>query len=86
VALVAGDRLAPGDTNGVYDIIALDTRTWQYRVVSNRSDGTPSNGDSRAAFTSDDGRRIAFESDASNLVDGDTNGATDVFLDGPPRR
>jgi Tol biopolymer transport system component len=86
VSLVSGDLLVPGDTNGVYDIVSLDTRTGQYRLVSDKADGTPSNGDSSTAFVSDDGRRIAFESKASNLVDGDTNGSTDVFLDAPPRR
>lgn len=29
---------------------------------------------------SDDGRYVAFESDAANLVDGDTNGDTDAFV------
>jgi hypothetical protein len=54
--------------------------------VSDNSDGTPSNGNSSAAFVSDNGRRIAFDSDASNLVAADTHGAIDVFLDAPPRR
>jgi Tol biopolymer transport system component len=83
VSLVSGDQLVPGDSNGFNDIVALDTRTGKYRLVSDKSDGTPSNGDSRAGFVSDDGRSIAFDSDASNLVDGDTNGLTDVFLDSP---
>jgi hypothetical protein len=83
---VSGDLLVPGDTNGFNDIVALDTRTSQYRVVSDNSDGTPSNGNRSAAFVSDNGRRISFDSDASNLVAADTNGATDVFLDAPPRR
>ncbi|HUG61989.1 MAG TPA: hypothetical protein VMP03_09090, partial [Methylomirabilota bacterium] len=38
------------------------------------------NGDSGAPVFSHDGRWLAFESDASNLVDGDTNGVTDVFV------
>jgi Tol biopolymer transport system component len=38
------------------------------------------NGDSRAASVSADGRYIAFESAASNLVENDTNNADDVFV------
>jgi Tol biopolymer transport system component len=44
------------------------------------SNGTAGNGDSRGGSLSDDGRFIAFESDASNLVSGDTNNATDIFV------
>ncbi len=36
--------------------------------------------DRRAPAPSDDGRFVAFSSEASNLVEGDTNGATDVFV------
>src|SRR5262249_1290315 len=37
-------------------------------------------GVSSAPSISADGQRIVFESDAPNLVPGDTNGTTDVFL------
>ena len=46
-------------------------------------DGTPGaegNTNSNDVALSDDGRFIAFDSDASNLVTGDTNGAKDVFV------
>ena len=42
--------------------------------------GTQSDDLSQFAAISADGRSVAFESDASNLVTGDTNGATDVFV------
>jgi trimeric autotransporter adhesin len=48
--------------------------------VSVASDGTAGNGNSFGGSLSDDGRFIAFDSDASNLVPGDTNKATDVFV------
>jgi Tol biopolymer transport system component len=44
------------------------------------SNGTAGNGDSRGGSLSDDGRFIAFESDATNLVSSDTNNATDIFV------
>ena len=42
--------------------------------------GTQSNGDSRDASISDDGRYVAFLSKASNLVAGDINGKEDIFI------
>ncbi len=38
------------------------------------------NGDSIAGQVSADGRYVVFQSDASDLVSGDTNGVTDIFL------
>ena len=43
-------------------------------------DGQPANGNSTAPSISADGRYIAFESDATNLVVNDTNGVRDIFL------
>jgi trimeric autotransporter adhesin len=48
--------------------------------VSMASGGAAGNGDSRGGSLSSDGRYIAFEADATNLVPGDTNGATDIFV------
>src|SRR3954452_25449169 len=51
-------------------------------LLSSAKGGFP-NGPSRNAAVSHDqriARYIAYESDASNIVDGDTNGFTDVFL------
>jgi Tol biopolymer transport system component len=42
--------------------------------------GKPADGDSGQGSISADGRYVAFESDATNLVEGDRNGAMDVFL------
>ena len=47
--------------------------------VSVSSKGVEADYDSKNASVSADGRFVAFESKASNLVPGDTNGATDVF-------
>ena len=48
--------------------------------ISESASGEQANGHSDGAFMSDDGRYIAFQSSASNLVPGDTNGKPDVFL------
>ncbi|NYB52038.1 MAG: PD40 domain-containing protein [Methanobacteriaceae archaeon] len=50
-------------------------------IVSNAPGNTPSNGDSAHPSVSDDGVWVAYYSDASNLVAGDTNdGIRDIFL------
>jgi hypothetical protein len=53
------------------------------QLISRAIDGGIPNGPSTNAVISDDkryARLIAFQSDASDLVPGDTNGATDVFM------
>src|SRR3954453_825171 len=45
-----------------------------------RAGGIEPNGISDHPSLSRDGRYIAFESDATNLVPGDSNGLTDAFL------
>jgi len=48
--------------------------------VSVASDGAQGNDYSYSPSISADGRYVAFDSSASNLVSGDTNGARDVFV------
>ncbi|MFO7538975.1 MAG: calcium-binding protein [Chloroflexota bacterium] len=75
------NNLAPGDANGyTYNVFVHDRQTGQTSRVSVASDGTQGNGGSLAPSISADGRYVAFHSGASNLVPGDTNGATDVFV------
>jgi len=73
-------NLVPDDTNGRYDIFVHDRQTGQTTRVSVASDGTQGDGRSRDASISADGRYVAFESVATNLVPDDTNGSTDVFV------
>jgi Tol biopolymer transport system component len=73
-------NLVAGDTNGYVDVFVHDRRTDTTRRVSLSSGGNQSNGDSDWTSISADGRFVAFESDASNLVPGDTNSHTDVFV------
>ncbi len=44
------------------------------------SSGIEANGDSKQSVVSGNGRYIAFTSNATNLVDNDTNGVSDIFL------
>jgi len=72
--------LVVGDTNGVSDIFVHDRQTGATQRVSVDSAGNQGNWHSADPAISSDGRYVAFESLASNLVPGDTNGVYDVFL------
>jgi len=78
--LASSSNLVPGDTNGTVDIFVHDRQTGTTTRVSVASDGTQSNGLSESPAISATGRFVAFESFATNLVPGDTNGAFDVFV------
>jgi Tol biopolymer transport system component len=73
-------NLVSGDTNGYYDIFVHDLDTGQTTRVSVASDGTQGNNESWVSAISADGRYVAFMSDASNLVNGDTNDKSDIFV------
>jgi hypothetical protein len=62
------------------DIFLHDRQTGETTRVSVASDGTQGDGESYNATISDDGRYVAFTSGASNLVVGDTNDISDVFV------
>jgi len=57
-----------------------DTQTGETTLVSVASDGSLSNGDVGFPAISEDGRYVSFFSDATTLVDGDTNWEGDIFL------
>src|SRR6266404_4977766 len=72
--------LVAGDTNGATDVFVHDRQTGTTARVSVASGGTQANNVSSYPALSADGRFVAFQSDATNLVVDDTNGATDVFV------
>ncbi len=76
----AASNLVPDDTNGATDVFLHDLSTGETTLVSRATDGTPGNGTSRTPMLSGDGRYLAFVSSADNLVPGDTNAWTDVFV------
>ena len=73
-------NLVTGDTNGESDVFMYDLDTGVTSLVSVASDGSGADAGSFDPSLSDDGNMIAFVSDASNLVEGDTNAVSDVFV------
>ena len=73
-------NLVPGDTNGHMDIFVHDRLTGLTTRVNVDSSGAQANDRSDLASISADGRYVAFDSEASNLVPHDTNGRYDVFV------
>jgi len=73
-------NLVDGDVNGVQDIFLHDRRTATTVRVSVASDGTEADGQSQQPWISSNGRLVVFASDATNLVEGDTNDRMDIFL------
>jgi hypothetical protein len=73
-------NLVPGDTNAAADIFVRDRQLGTTQRVSVDSSGAQANSSSTTPSISADGRFVAFDSVATNLVPGDTNGQTDVFI------
>jgi TolB protein len=84
------DNLAPGDGDGVVDVFIRDRKAGTTKLVSLANNGA--NGANHSGYqgglggydtmaVSNDGRFVAFDSYADNLVDGDDgNGWIDLFL------
>jgi hypothetical protein len=78
VAFVAtATNLVTGDNNNAPDVFVYDRQSGTIERVSDS--GAEGDSNSYSVSISSDGRYIAFESSATNLVTGDTNGVTDVF-------
>ena len=76
----SASNLVTGDTNGVVDVFVHDRLTGETTRVSVSTDGAEGDADSYSPSISADGRFVAFQSYASNLVTGDTNGSGDIFV------
>ncbi len=76
----SASNLVPGDTNGAPDIFVYDRQTDAIERVSVASDGTQANSGSTGSSISADGRYVAFQSTASNLVSDDNNSTYDIFV------
>ncbi|MBN8488373.1 MAG: PD40 domain-containing protein [Burkholderiales bacterium] len=72
--------LVSGDTNNAYDVYQYDRMRNQFTLISVTPAGVAGNGLSMWGAVSGDGRTVVFESGASDLVAGDTNGKSDIFL------
>ena len=73
-------NLVSGDTNNSRDIFVHDRETGSTSRVSIASSGEQANAASYQPWISADGRYVVFESLASNLVAGDTNSRSDIFV------
>jgi CSLREA domain-containing protein len=70
-----------GAGEGGFQVVRKDTaEAGGVAIVSRTPAGAPGNGNSYWPELSADGSRVAFFSDAADLVAGDANGAADVFL------
>jgi Tol biopolymer transport system component len=76
----SASNLVAGDDNGFSDVFVRDRRTGRTRRMSLRSSGAEGNNGSVDPSVSADGRFVAFQSLASNLVAGDANDVGDVFV------
>ena len=72
--------LVDQDTNEMGDVFLYDRTTKAIKRINVSSTGQEANNDSFEPSISGDGRVVAFESDADNLVAGDTNQVSDIFV------
>jgi Tol biopolymer transport system component len=72
--------LVPADDNELADVFVRDRRADTTILVSAAPDGSVGNSQSGSPSISANGRYVAFDSFASDLVEGDTNDANDVFV------
>jgi len=73
-------NLVASDTNGMGDVFVRDRLTETTERISVSTTGEQADSDCWQACISSDGRFVAFQSYASNVVEGDTNNWMDVFV------
>ncbi|MGE3310767.1 MAG: hypothetical protein AB7O66_12425 [Limisphaerales bacterium] len=73
-------RTSATSFGGAFQIRVFDRATGLDQAVSAAPDGAPGNGPSDPPQITPDGRWVVFASRASNLVEGDANGLSDIFL------
>jgi Tol biopolymer transport system component len=76
----AATNLVAGDSNGDADVFVRDRVAHATRRVSVGLGGAQVDGGGYLPAISATGRYVVFESDATQLVAGDTNDSTDIFL------
>lgn len=74
-------NLVPNDSNNFEDDIFVHDRLLGHtELISRHTNGAPGDINSTAPSILADGRYVAFTSEATTLVDGDTNGVADIFV------
>ncbi|MGH7992658.1 MAG: TolB family protein, partial [Limisphaerales bacterium] len=76
----ANDLVPGGNSRFVLNVFLRDRTANTTVLISANTNGTGGNDDSILGQVSANGRYVVFQSDASDLVPGDTNGVTDIFL------
>jgi Tol biopolymer transport system component len=77
----SASNLVPGGTSGATNVYVRDLLTGTTTLVNMNQAGTGAgNAAAQDPSISTDGRYVAFDSTASDLVVGDTNGVSDVFV------
>ena len=72
--------IVPNDANNIADVFVRDLALGTTTLVSRTPAGLPGNAPSTAPRISTDGRYVVFLSESSNLIPGDLNFTTDVFV------
>lgn len=76
----ASNTLVSGDRNNTWDVFIYDRQMQKTALISRNLAGVTGSGESMNPAISADGRYIAFQSRAADLVSGDTNNAVDIFV------
>ncbi len=83
VAFISSAALVGADTNGANDVYRKDRATGAVELVSTNAAGSGA-GNGRSGIEivdiSDDGQKVVFSSEATDLIGSDTNGQMDVFV------
>ncbi|MFH1769189.1 MAG: PKD domain-containing protein [Parcubacteria group bacterium] len=76
----SASNLVPEDNNNAPDVFVYNRFNRELEIVSLSNSGELGNGPSSLPQISSDGRYVSFYSDATNLVNGDTNNTLDIFV------
>lgn len=80
VFLTRAPNLLGRNPESFFQVLAREIPSGRLTTISRASDGSLSNGGSFGIALSDNGRRVAFISQATNLVAIDENGVADAFV------
>ena len=81
----SAENLIGNDTNNFIDVYLRDRKRRTTVRVSLTNAGAEGNSESSYPFISANGRFVAFQSTATNLIGNDTNATTDIYVRGPLR-
>ena len=80
IAFGAYGKGMDGSSGNYRQVFWRDRKTGETKLISKSATGAEGNQNSQLPAISADGKSVAFESYATNLADGDNNGARDVFV------